>query len=310
VVDSAHRTPIVRPLREDRRASVPAVEDTVSPAAPEDIPYDKRKLSYAGTFTNPWKSTIIRTMEWCTGKITLLRRIRQFERIGPAHGQQFWKQARGLMGIDLLTPREQIENIPKEGPVVIVANHPHGLVDGMVLSELVGEIRDDYQILTRSLLTGVQEIAKYMLPVPFPHEEDSFRKSLEMRKEAMRNLANGGVIILFPSGSVAASETWFGPAIEGEWNPFTAKMITRSNATVVPIFFPGQNSRAYQIADKLSATLRQGLLIHEVRHAFGKAQAPVIGAPISPEVIKEKAQNATEFMSWLRQHTLDLGKNT
>lgn len=294
MVDNAHRTPIVKPMREG--------------LSPEEAPYDKRKLSYAGTFTNPWKSTLIRTMEWCTGKITLLRRIREFERIGPAHGQMFWKQARGLMGIDLQTPREQIERIPETGPVVIVANHPHGLVDGMILAELVGEIRDDYKILTRSLLTGVKEVSKYMLPVPFPHEEDSFKKSLEMRKEAMGHLADGGVIVLFPSGSVAASETYFGPAIEGEWNPFTAKMITRSKATVIPVCFKGQNSRAYQIANQISATLRQGLLIHEVAHAFNKPQAPIIGEPIPSEVIAEKAKNQTEFMSWLRQHTLSLGQ--
>lgn len=275
--------------------------------APEDVPYDKRKLSYAGTFTNPWKSTVIRTMEWCTGKITLLRKIRQFERMGPETGHGFWKQARGLMGIDLQTPREQIERIPAEGPVVVVANHPHGLVDGMMLAELIGEVRQDYKILTRSLLTGVDEVAQFMLPVPFPHEEDSFNKSLEMRKTAMGQLAKGGLIALFPSGSVAASNTFFGPAIEGEWNAFTAKMITRSKATVIPIFFPGQNSRAYQIANQLSATLRQGLLIHEVANSFNRPQKPIIGAPITPEKLAEKSGNATEFMAWLREHTMSLG---
>ena len=295
VVDSAHRTPTIRPMR-----------DGALPADPDNVPYDKRKLSYAGTFTNPWQSFVIRTMEWCTGKIKLLRRIREFERIGPARGQKFWKQARGLMQIDLLTPREQIERIPATGPVIIVANHPHGLVDGMMLAELVGEVRNDYKILTRSLLTGVEEIEEYMIPVPFAHEDDSFQKSLEMRKAAMQQLANGGVIVLFPSGTVAASDTWFGPAIEGEWNPFTAKMITRSKATVIPVFFPGQNSRAYQIANRVSATLRQGLLIHEVAHSFGRSQKPIIGQPVPPEMIADKGKNPRDFMAWLREYTISL----
>lgn len=273
---------------------------------PNNAPYDKRKLSYAGTFTNPVQAFLIRAIEWPTGKIRLLRKIRKFERMGPAHGHQFWVQARKLMGIDLQTPAEQIARIPEKGPVIIVANHPHGLVDGMMLAELVGRVRDDYKILTRSLLTGVDEVAQYMLPVPFPHEDDSFQKSLNMRKASMKHLADGGVIVLFPSGSVATSETMFGPAIEGEWNPFTAKMIQRSGATVLPVFFGGQNSRVYQIANRVSATIRQGLLIHEVAHSFNKPQAPIIGHPIPAEEISERASNPREFMAWLRRYTLDL----
>ncbi|MEM8592247.1 MAG: lysophospholipid acyltransferase family protein [Pseudomonadota bacterium] len=270
------------------------------------VPFDKRKLTYAGSFTNPVQSTIIRAMEWCTGKVPMLRRIRRFERIGPATGQKFWKQARAIMEIDLLTPREEIERIPSTGPVIIVANHPHGLIDGMMLAELVGEVRDDYKILTRSLLTGVEEVSKYMIPVPFPDEDEAFEKSLEMRKSAMSHLADGGAIVVFPSGSVAASETMFGPAVEAEWNPFTAKMIQRSRAVVVPVKFPGQNSRLYQMANQVSATLRQGLLIREVAKAFGKPQRPIIGEPIADDLLKEKGKNSRDFMAWLREHTLAL----
>ncbi|MEM8979860.1 MAG: lysophospholipid acyltransferase family protein [Pseudomonadota bacterium] len=284
----------------------------VSPAAPakaEDVPYDKRKLSYANTFTNPVKANIIRIMEWMTGKLTLLRLIRRFEREGPQPGQAFWRQALRLMRIELRTPVEQIRNIPKEGPVIIVANHPHGLVDGMILAELIGRVRTDYKILTRSLLTGVDEIADFMIPVPFPHETDALQQNLEMRKRAMNHLKEGGVVVLFPSGVVACSDSFFGDAIEAEWNPFTAKMIQRSGATVVPIFFPGQNSRWYQMANRISATMRQGLLIHEVVHALGKPQKPVVGRPIAQELINKWSSNPRGFVSWLRDQTLGLRKS-
>jgi putative hemolysin len=271
-------------------------------------PYNKRELSYANTFTNPWKSFAIRAMEWASGKLTLLRLIRKFEQMGVPEGQLFWGQALGLMRIELQTPEEQIANIPPTGPLVIVANHPHGLVDGMVLAELVGKVRTDYKILTRSLLTGVQEISQFMLPVPFPHEDNSFQDSLTMRKTAMAHLAAGGVIILFPSGVVASSDTLFGKVIDSEWNPFTSKMVLRSGASVVPIFFPGQNSRLYQIANKLSATMRQGLLLHEAVHSLGKPQTPVVGAPIGPEELKEWSSNPRGLVAWLRETTLALKK--
>ena len=277
---------------------------------PDYVPYDKRRLSYANSFDNPFKANAIRTMEWFTGKVTLLRLIRSFERQGLETGQAFWSKALAHMGITLATPQEQIENVPRQGPVVVVANHPHGLVDGMVLAELIGRTRQDYRILTRNLLTGVSEIAEFMIPVPFPHEENALELNLEMRRRAMEHLGAGGVVVLFPAGMIASSETWFGPAVEPDWNPFTAKLIQRSGATVVPIYFPGQNSRAYQIAAKISATLRQGLLLHEVVHMLNKPQRPVVGAPIGRDVIDGWKSNPRGFVAWLRQRTLDLGTRT
>jgi hypothetical protein len=269
-------------------------------------PYDKRKISYANTFTNVWKANTIRTLEWLTGKIPMIRMVRRFERLGLIEGQAFWSKALEIMRIPLLTPPQQIANIPETGPVIVVANHPHGLVDGMVLAELIGRVRTDYKILTRSLLTGIKEIEPFMIPVPFPHEEDAREQSLEMRAHAMDHLKEGGVIVLFPSGVVASSETFWGPAIEAGWNPFTAKMVQRSGATVVPIFFPGQNSRVYQIANQVSATVRQGLLIHEVVHACKRPQKPVVGEPISPEEVKAFVGGQREFVAWLREKTLAL----
>ena len=269
-------------------------------------PYRMRNLSYAGTFRNPLKAGTIRTIEWLTGKYPLLRLIRQFERTGVPTGQEFFTKALRTMGIEVRTPPDQVARIPAAGPLVVVANHPHGLVDGLVMGELIGRVRTDYKILTRSLLTGIPEIEEHMLPVPFPHEENARAQSLEMRNICMTHLKQGGVIILFPAGKVATSRGFFDPAIEPEWNPFTAKMVTRSGATVLPIFFPGTNTRLYHIADKLSATLRQGLLLHEIYRALNRPQSPVIGHPISPEEIAATSLAATELLAWLRDKTLAL----
>ena len=272
-----------------------------------DTPYDRKKLSYANTFTNPVQRNTIKTLELLTGKLRLLRKVRQFEKMGIPVGQPFWKQALDLLGINLLTKQSEITKIPKKGSLVITANHPHGLVDGMVLAELIGKVRTDYKILTRSLLTGVKQIDQFMIPVPFDHEENALKKSLEMRKSAMDHLENGGVVVIFPSGKVASSETMFGDVIEGDWNPFTAKLIQKSGANVVPIFFPGSNSRIYQIANQISATLRQGLLIYEVVHAMNKPQKPLVGSLIKQDEISVWKSDPRGFMRWLRERTLSLG---
>lgn len=271
------------------------------------VTYDRRSLSYASTFDDPVKSRIISIIELFTGKLKILRMIKQFEKRGTPSGQPFWRAALDTMGIDLLTPQAQLDRIPKTGPVIVVANHPHGMVDGMIFADLIGRVRPDYRILTRSLLTSIDEVAgSYMIPVPFPHDPDAQRKGVEMRAKAMAHLKEGGVVALFPSGVVASSETWWGPAVEAEWNVFTAKMIRRSGATVVPMKFPGQNSRAYQIANKVSPMLRQGLLLHEIVHSCDKPQAPIVGHPIPQEEIDARADDPRGFMAWLREQTLGL----
>ncbi|MEL7254422.1 MAG: lysophospholipid acyltransferase family protein [Pseudomonadota bacterium] len=270
--------------------------------------YDRRSLTYANSFDAPFTSFCIRTIEWFTGKIAIVKMIKAFEKKGAPTGQPFWRAALDTMGIPLLTPQEEIDNIPQDGPVVVVANHPHGLVDGMILADLIGRRRTDYKILTRALLTGIDEVAaSYMIPVPFPHEPDAQRKYVEMRAQAMAHLKEGGLISVFPSGVVASSDTMFGPAVEREWAVFTAKMIRQSRARVVPIFFPGANSRAYQMANRIAATLRQGLLLHEVVNSCNKPQKPVVGPALTDEQLELLHSDPRGFMAWLRDHTMSLG---
>lgn len=285
----------------------PQTQRVTKPAlASKPRKYDMSRLSYAGTFKNPFKAGSIRLIEWLTAKVQLLMLIRSFEKSGAPHGSPFWPKALRHMGIRIDTPAAEIARIPATGPVVVVANHPSGLVDGMIMAELVNRVRPDFRILTRSLLTGIPEVEEFMIPVPFPHEANSRELGLEMRTLTMEHLKRGGVIILFPAGRVACSETWFGTAVEAEWNVFTHKMIHRSGATILPIYFTGQNSRIYQIANLVSATLRQGLLLYEIKRSLFKPQRPVIGEPISADVLNDWDGNPRGFLAWLRQHTLDL----
>ncbi len=286
-----------------------APKTAVSPVVTKDAPrvYDRGSLTYSNTFDNPLKRNVIKSIEWMTGKIHIIRMIREFERRGKFHGQAFWRGALDVMGIDLITPQTQLDNIPKTGPVVIVANHPHGMVDGMVMADLIGRVRTDYRILTRAFLTDIDEDASnFLIPVPFPHEENAQAKMVEMRRQAMSHLKAGGAIAVFPSGVVASSNSLFGPMVEDEWNLFTAKMIRTSGARVVPLFFPGANSRWYQMANQISPTLRQSLLIHEIVNVCGKPQKPVVGTPFDETEVKERLKDQRACMDWMREETLSL----
>ena len=294
--------------QEIRTLEVTEAELAARRAERAERPYDMSRLSYAGTFKNPVKANTIRALEWLTAKITLLRLIRDFERTGAPVGAPFWPKAIKQMGITIQTPPEEIALIPATGPLVVVSNHPSGLVDGMVLAEMVTRVRSDFKILTRSLLTGIPEVEQFMIPVPFPHEDNARELGLKMRDDTMTHLRAGGVIILFPAGKVAMSEGWWGPAVESEWNVFTHKIVKSSGATILPVYFPGQNSRAFLIANKISDTLRQGLLLYEIKLCLFKPTRPVIGAPIPAEELKKWEGNPRGFLAWLREHTLALGR--
>jgi putative hemolysin len=285
-----------------------ATETPTSAAGRADRKYDMRRLSYAGTFKNPWKAGTIRVIEWLTAKIQLLSLIRSFEKSGAPFGAPFWPKAIRHMGIRIDTPPEEIALIPPTGPLVVVSNHPSGLVDGMVLAEMVNRVRSDFRILTRSLLTGIPEVEEFMIPVPFPHEDNARELGLQMREETLAHLKAGGVIILFPAGRVAMSPGWWGKAVEGEWNVFTHKIVKSTGATILPIYFPGQNSRLFQIANQISDTIRQGLLLYEIKRCLFKPTRPVIGQPIPAEELKKWEGNPRGFLAWLREHTLGLGK--
>lgn len=279
--------------------------------APQDAPkvYDRRSLSYASSFDSPGRQAFIRAVEWMTGKATIIRMVRAYERAGLARGQAFWGATLAAQGIRVTTPADQIARIPQTGPVILVANHPHGMVDGMVLAEVIGHRRLDYRILTRSLLTSLDpEASKFMIPVPFPHQPDAQTRMIEMRRAAMDHLARQGLVALFPSGVVANAPRMFSAVEEAEWNVFTAKLIRTSQATVVPCFFPGANSRAYQIANRISPLLRQSLLLHEVARTRNSDFAPVIGDAIPYVALQPRMSDPRALMAWLRARTLALGQ--
>lgn len=267
--------------------------------------YDKSELTYANSFPNMSKRVFIKTIETLTARIPLLRHMRHWEN-NPNKHPHFWTSVLDEMGIDILTPKEQLENIPKDGPIVVVCNHPHGLVDGLILAWLLSQRREDFKIITRALLNGVDVAEKNLISISFPHEEDAVRKNLQSRKAALNYVKDSHCIGVFPAGTVSTSKTAFGPVVEAEWGKFTSKLILQTNARVIPIYFQGSNSRWFQLANRISDTCRQSLLMYEIKHAFNKSQTPIVGKPIERDVLDQYKTDADGLMSFLRHETLKL----
>mgnify|MGYP002370225894 FL=1 len=122
----------------------------------------------------------------------------------------------------------------------------------------------------------------------------------------MTYLGCGGAIGVFPGGTVSTAAKPFSQAMDPSWRNFTAKMIAKSGATVVPIYFEGQNSRLFQIASHLHASLRLALLIKEFKNRTDEPVRVVIGEPIPADTIDALKCDPTAMMETLRRVTYAL----
>ena len=239
-------------------------------------------FSYADANTPPVKRGIIRLVEAATGQ-RHLKRIYLANRRHPVDGESFWQATVRALALDVHYDENALARIPRSGPVVVVANHPYGVLDGIVISWLMQKIRADFLVLSHSTLLQAPEVRKFVLPIDFSGTAEAQEINLESRAAARRHLGAGGCIVVFPAGAISTAPDRLGrrPAVDGRWQPFTAQLIQRTRATVVPICFEGQNSRLFQIASHLSPVLRLSLIFHEVRHRIGTAMRVAIGDPVA-----------------------------
>ncbi|MEM1062352.1 MAG: 1-acyl-sn-glycerol-3-phosphate acyltransferase, partial [Planctomycetota bacterium] len=171
--------------------------------------------------------------------------------------------------------------VPREGPVVFAANHPYGIVDGVLLGRLMARVRADAVVVAHKTLAAVDGFADKILPVDFAGTKAAERANLATRRRAREHLSAGGALGIFPGGGVATARGGFGPVEELPWGPFTASLILASGATAVPVWFGGANGRAFHVASRFSRTLRLGLLARETRRQRGRKIRIVVNQPLS-----------------------------
>jgi putative hemolysin len=239
-------------------------------------------FTYADPSHSRVKRKLIRIVERVTGQPRLKALYLDNHR-NPRPAESFWQAAIRQLALDVRYDAAALARIPRSGPVVIVANHPYGVLDGLTISWLVEQARKDFIVLTNAVLLRVPETQGFLLPVDFAGTPEAMQTNLASRAAARTHLDKGGCVVVFPAGGVSTAPDRLGrkPATDAPWQPFTAQLIQRAKATVIPIYFGGQNSRLFQIASHISQTLRLSLIFHEVHKRIGTALPVAIGAPIA-----------------------------
>ncbi len=264
-----------------------------------------RDISYSYSASTRGGRAMIRLMENATGRIGLIRRAEGYED-EVARGRDFWEVMVERYGLKLDVVGGNLGNIPTEGPLIVIANHPYGILDGLMLGHILSVVRGDFRILAHKVFRKAEELDRIILPVNFDETREAIQQNIETRKESLRYLGAGGAIGIFPGGTVATAEKPFGKPMDPGWRTFTARMIAKSNATVVPIYFDGHTSRLFQLASHLHYTLRMGLLIKEFRKRVDTPVRVAIGEPIDRAEIDSRAGDARALMDFLRKATYEL----
>lgn len=265
-----------------------------------------RDISYAHSAATKGGRAVIRVMENTTGRLRLIRKARGYAD-EVAQGRDFWRVMTERYNLRLDVTGGSLENIPASGPLVLVANHPYGILDGLMMGRILSERRGgDFRILANSVFRRSPDLERVILPVSFDEGKEAARLNLETRATALRYLADGGAIGVFPGGTVSTAARPFSRPLDPQWRNFTAKMIQKSDAQVVPVFFEGANSRLFQIASHLHVTLRMGMLIREFRARLNDDVRVVIGEPIPPEHLAQHRSDPAACMDFLRRSTYAL----
>ena len=246
-----------------------------------------------------------RSIENITGRISLIKKAKDYEN-EVAAGRDFWEVILEKYNIRLNILGGSLENIPKKGPVVVVANHPYGILDGLMLGYILSTTRTDFRILAHRVFKKAQDLDKVILPINFDETRDGMAQNIETRKRAISYLSKGGCVGIFPGGTVSTSVKPFGKAMDPSWRKFTARLIAKSKAQVVPIYFEGSNSRLFQIASHLHYNLRMALLIKEFRRRTNDKVSVVVGEVFADHKINEYKKSAEELMNFLRTETYKL----
>ncbi|MGM0595327.1 MAG: lysophospholipid acyltransferase family protein [Pseudomonadota bacterium] len=214
----------------------------------------------------------------------------------------FAAQALQYMNVAPRVVGGSLAHIPATGPTVVVANHPFGGIEGVILTLMLRQVRTDVRIMANSLLKQVPELSDAIIGVnPYGHVRAA-RENLRPLREAVRWVKEGGLLLVFPAGDV--SRLTF-PALtvqDGKWDATVARMVRMTGAEVVPLNIAGRNSLGFHMLGLLHPLLRTLMLPRELANKRDRAIELHIGEPINAKRLLAHGSD-DDIAKYLRLHT-------
>jgi putative hemolysin len=241
-------------------------------------------------------------IERALGLTTLNRLYRQ----APESGSRFWDAALDALDVRYDLADADLARIPRSGPLVAVANHPFGGLDGLILLSVLAGVRSDVKLMGNYLLGRIPELLDVLLPVdPFGDPSRRQANAAAMRS-AIRWVKSGGALAVFPAGEVSHSASADDAVTDPSWSCGVARMVQRTGADVVPVFFQGRNSWLFHLAGRIHPRLRTALLPRELLNQRGRVVSLQVGSCI-PASRLARFEEPERMISYLRVRTYALG---
>ena len=258
-------------------------------------------FSFADAELGPISNACIRLIEKLTGQ-PLIKKIYLDYVEEDRPDQYFWQDALKRLKMTLAVKKEPNAEIPKTGRLLIIANHPFGVIDGLALCAMVSAVRQDYRIITHRVLRQAPAVMNNILPIDFDEDEKALRNNLQTRRDAMKHLKDDGVVIIFPAGAISLAPHFVDNAIDTEWKTFVGKMASVPDTTILPFHFEGKNSIMFQVARRISQTLGYALMFREIKKRMGSTLPVTMRQPISSNDLQH-LKDRSEVTDYLRQKT-------
>ena len=209
---------------------------------------------------------------------------------------------RALQGIGVRTgfSDEELRQVPKEGPVVVVSNHPFGGVEGIILLSLVRRVRPDIKAMANYLLGAIPEMREDFIFVDPFGAKNSAKVNLRPIKDSLTWLKDGHVLIVFPSGEVSSFDRHTWRVRDPSWNASIAALVRKTDATVVPMFFTGRNSIIFNLMGLLHPRFRTLMLPRQLVNKKGKTLSVRIGTPLTTKALEPFSMDDAQLIKYLR----------
>ena len=219
--------------------------------------------------------------------------------------RDFMTKCLASMHVSYRVDEGDLERIPKTGRAIVVANHPFGGIEGIVLAHLLHGVREDFKVMANFLLERIDGLRPWMIFVDPFERSDSARVNMKPMKETLRWLRGDGLLGVFPSGEVSHLNLRRGDVSDPPWNETIARFIKMTKAPVVPLYFHGANGLLFQLAGLIHPRLRTALLPKEFINKRDKTIQVRIGNPIPFERL-ERIESDRELMDYLCMRTYNL----